>query len=243
MNPFWRAYVSNGLVQNHQTRNSCWRVPTFIQIFLWCFLYLLEILGFGNFSAIILFLGMYIFTMPILLMLSCVVIIPTWNPKLNKISQRKMWRKPHPGKSAVGFLSSVSTSWVWAWIASAKNPSAATFVEGLGHRCLGRDRSTAGRFGAPLKLVVESNGNPRVLSGKYGKWWNIISFGQHGWVFVWRYWSNGLIVGLGYGMLWVTLPERESFCIKFTIWWIITMVVDWWFRNPAIITCWMHKTL
>ena len=100
-------------------------------------------------------------------------------------------------------------------------------------------------FGHPQMGGFESNGNPRGSFRKiYGKWWNMISFGQDGWVFVWRCSSNEwLLVGLGYDKLGVTLPDTESFCIRFTIWGIITMVVDWWFRNPAIITCWMHKTL
>ena len=171
-----------------------------------------------------------------------VVIIPTWNPKLNKISQEKCGENLTPGKSAVGFLSSVSTSWVWAWIASAKNPSAATFVEGLVHRWLGTEN--AADLGHPLNWWLKATEIPGFFQENMENpgWWNIISFGQNGWVFVWRYPSNGLIVGLGYDMLWVTLPERESLCVRFTIWWIITMVVDW-FRNPAIITCWMRKTL
>ena len=152
---------------------------------------------------------MYIFTMPILLVLSCVVIIPTWNPKPNKISQEKCEENLTPHKTAVGFPSSVSTSWVWAWTASAKNPSRATFVEGLVHRWLGTENTAD--LGTPnwwLKATEipgffqENMENPG--------WWNIISFGQNGWVFVWRYWSNRLIVGLGYGMLWVihSLTQR-----------------------------------
>ena len=112
-----------------------------------------------------LFLGMYIFTMPILLVLSCVVIIPTWNPKPNKISQEKCEENLTPTQNR------------------RRIPIFREYLLGLGVNSVSKE-SIGGNFrrgpGASVTLaktrpiwapqmVVESNGNPPALSGKYGK--------------------------------------------------------------------------